>query len=162
MSAQSRSSMEFRHSLRSEEGGDGKESVSAMKRRCNGISSTDLVMNTSPDLGLSTRFGTGRRSLITRSQMGYSSRVAGERLRLSRSNTTIVQRVISSLSISISRLWKRFLTSRFGLSPWWRLLNGTTGIRLIRQVFVSGMTLRSALQMKSECTSVDQTGGNHG
>lgn len=162
MSTQSRYSMESRPSLRSEDGVVGRVSDYDMKRRCNGISSTDLAMSTYRDRGLSTRLKIDRRLLTTHNRMDSLSSLAGEQLRLSRSNTITVRRVISSLSISTSHLWKRFLTSRFGLSPWWRLLNGTTGTRRIQRTLDSGTTLRNVQQMKLECTSVDRTGDSNG
>jgi len=156
MSRMSRYSMESHRSSRNEGDGDGKVSDFDMKRRCNGISASDLDLNISQDPGSSTAFKTAQRLLTTLSLMDSLSSLAGEPLRSSRSNTTIVRNLISSSWTSIYHSLRPSSISLYGHSLSSKLSSGTTVIQAIRQIYGCVLTSMSVGWARLEFTSVDR------
>jgi len=158
MSTRLRSSKEFPRSSRSDEGEVGKVSDFDMKRRCNGISSTDLDMSIYRDPGLSTRWLIVLRSLTTLSLMDSLSSPAGEQSPSWRSSTTTVRSHISNSLTNICRWLQHYSILHYGHFRSLRLSNGTTGIQVIQRVSDSVQTSINVALAKLDYTSADQKG----
>lgn len=160
MSQMSRSCMVSRPSSKSGESGVGKELVSVMRQRCNGISAANLDMSISQDRGLGTLFETVRRLLITLSLMDYSFSPDEGLSQSSKSNTTTVRTPISNLWTSTFRWLRHSLEKISGSFRSSRSSNGTTKTPIIPPVSGCATISRIAELARSESISADPTGVN--